>query len=272
MSIPAHDHRFTDSISEIYERDLVPMLFAPYATVVAEQLRARNPTRLLEIAAGTGALTRALAESLPASCTIVATDLNPAMITRASSVGTARAVEWRQADALSLPFEDASFDAVVCQFGVMFFPDKVRGFAEARRVLRPGGVYMFSTWDTLETNEFAHVVTEAVAALFPEDPPRFVGRTPHGYHDCMQVERHLRAAGFDAPLRVETLEVRSRADSPRVPAVAFCQGTPLRNEIEQRDPTRLDEATDAATRALAARFGPHALDGLMRAHLITVER
>ncbi len=272
MSIPAHDHRFTDSISEIYERDLVPMLFAPYATVVAEQLSARNPNRLLEIAAGTGALTRALAESLPASCTIVATDLNPAMITRASSMGTARPVEWQQADALALPFEDQSFDAVVCQFGAMFFPDKVRGFAEARRVLRPGGVYTFSTWDTLETNEFAHVVTEAVGTLFPADPPRFLGRTPHGYHDCTQVERDVRAAGFTGTLRVETLEVRSRADSPRLPAVAFCQGTPLRNEIEQRDPTRLDEATDAAARALAARFGAHALDGLMRAHLITVER
>lgn len=272
MTMPAHDHQFTDSISEVYERHLVPMLFAPYASVVTERLRACAPARLLEVAAGTGALTRALAEKLPASCTIVATDLNPAMIARASQVGTARRVDWRQADALALPFDDDSFDAVVCQFGVMFFPDKVRGFTEARRVLRPGGVFVFSTWDTLETNEFAHVVTEAVAALFPSDPPRFVGRTPHGYHDCAQVERDIRAAGFTAPLRVETLEVRSRADSARIPAVALCQGTPLRNEIVQRDATRLDEATDAATRALAARFGPHALDGLMRAHLITVER
>ncbi len=205
MTIPQQDHRFTDSISEIYERDLVPMLFAPYARVVAERLRERAPTQLLEVAAGTGALTRALDETLPASCTIVATDLNPAMITRANAVGTTRAIEWRQADALALPFDDGSFDAVVCQFGAMFFPDKVRGFAEARRVLRPGGVFMFSTWDTLETNEFAHVVTEAVAGALSVRSPALPGayparlpRLPAGRARCARSRLRRAAACRDA--------------------------------------------------------------------------
>lgn len=138
---------------------------------------------MLEIAAGTGVVTRALASVLPDSVSIVATDLNQPMLDHASAVGTKRAIKWRQADAVQLPFEDRTFDAVVCQFGVMFFPEKSRAYSEARRVLRPGGVFIFNVWDRIEENEFADTVTAALELLFPEDPPRFLARTPHGYHD-----------------------------------------------------------------------------------------
>jgi SAM-dependent methyltransferase len=194
------------------------------------------------------------------------------MLDEAARIGAARPVEWRQADALALPFDDASFDLVVCQFGVMFFPAKARDFAEARRVLRAGGTLLFNTWDRIEDNEFADVVTDAVGELFPGDPPRFLARTPHGYHDVATVARDVAGAGFTATPRIETVTLRSTADSPRVPAIAYCQGTPLRNEIEARDAARLAEATDVATAAVARRFGSGTVDGRIQAHVVAVAR
>ena len=138
------DAVFAGSVPKLYDTYMVPLIFAPYATDLVSRLGSRPLSRVLEIAAGTGVATRAMAAALPESCVIVATDLNQAMLDHARAVGTPRVVEWRQADALRLPFQDATFDAVVCQFGTMFFPDKSRAFAEARRVLRKGGVFIFS--------------------------------------------------------------------------------------------------------------------------------
>jgi SAM-dependent methyltransferase len=216
-------------------------------------------------------VTRKLASALPTGVSIVATDLSQPMLDMASEVGTSRPVQWRQADALQLPFADGEFDAVVCQFGVMFFPDKAKGFAEARRVLKPGGVFLFNVWDRIEENEFANTVTTALESLFPDDPPRFMARTPHGYYQFATIERDLASGGFVAP-SIVTVAARSRATSPRVPAIAYCQGTPLRNEIEARDKSRLAEATDVAEDALARQFGPGPVDGKIQAHIVTVER
>jgi SAM-dependent methyltransferase len=265
------DKVFAGSIPEIYERHLVPLIFEPYAADLAARLRARAVSRVLEVAAGTGVVTRALARELPRGCEIVATDLNQAMLDQAAAIGTARPVEWRQADAMQLPFEDATFDALVCQFGAMFFPDKRKAFAEARRVLKPGGVLLFNAWDRIEDNEFADVVTQALASVFPADPPRFLARTPHGYHDTEAIRRDVAAGGFRTEARIETIAARSRADSPRIPAIAYCQGTPLRNEIEARGPGRLGEATEAAAAQIAKRFGSGAVDGKIQGHVVTVE-
>jgi SAM-dependent methyltransferase len=172
---------------------------------------------------------------------------------------------------MRLPFGDRMFDAVVCQFGVMFLPDKAKAFSEARRVLRPGGVYIFNVWDRIEENEFADTVTTALASVFLKDPPRFMARTPHGYHDPRTIERDLASAGFTAAPRIDTVAARSRAESPRIPAIAYCQGTPLRNEIEARGATRLGEATDITAEAIAKRFGRGAIDGKIRAHVVTIE-
>jgi SAM-dependent methyltransferase len=195
--------------------------------------------------------------------------LNQAMLDQGAAVGTMRPVEWRQADAMRLPFDDRAFDAVVCQFGVMFFPDRSKAISEARRVLKPGGVFIFNVWDRIEENEFADAVTTALETIFPEDPPRFLARTPHGYHDRSIIERDLAQGGFGAPPQIDTVAARSRAPSPRVPAIAYCQGTPLKNEIESRDAARLGEATDIAAEAIAKRFGRGAVDGKIQAHVVT---
>ena len=269
---PASDKVFAGSVPRVYEQYLVPLIFEPYARDRARRLAARPCKRVLEIAAGTGVVTRQLASQLPEDVSIVATDLNRPMLDLAATIATKRAVEWREADAMQLPFEEQSFDAVVCQFGVMFFPDKSKAFSEARRVLKPGGTLLFNVWDRIEDNEFADVVTRALASVFPADPPRFMARTPHGYHDVATVARDLANGGFVATPDVSTVTERSRALSPRIPAIAYCQGTPLRNEIEARDGSRLGDATDAAAEAIAARFGRGAVDGKIQAHVITAVR
>jgi SAM-dependent methyltransferase len=271
MSSSDSDRVFTGSVPKLYETYLVPLIFEPYAAELVNRLGSKSLSRVLEVAAGTGVVTRALASVLPDTVSIVATDLNQAMLDQASVVGTKRAVEWRQADAMQLPFRDGTFDAVVCQFGVMFFPEKSKAFSEARRVLRPGGVLIFNVWDRIEENEFADTVTTALESVFPKDPPRFLARTPHGYHDHRTIERDLGGGGFSGSPRIDTVAARSRAASPRIPAIAYCQGTPLRNEIETRDASRLGEATDIASGAIAKRFGTGAVDGKIQAHVVTIE-
>lgn len=263
----ATDKLFAGSIPEIYDRFLVPLIFEPYAIDLAGRVSALAPRDVLETAAGTGVLTRALASRLAPTTRIVATDLNQPMLDHAARRQRSGAVEWQQADALALPFGDRTFDVVACQFGAMFFPDKVQGYREARRVLRPRGRFLFNVWDRIADNEFADAVTGALAGLFPDDPPRFLARTPHGHHDVDRIRHDLKAAGF-AEVAVDALDARSRAPSARDVAVAYCQGTPLRSEIEARDPARLEEATDRAADAVAARFGSGAVDGRLRAIVV----
>ena len=271
MDKPGFDTVFAGSIPELYDSHLVPLIFEPYAADLASRVAALEPSRVLETAAGTGVVTRAMARALPAHVDLVATDLNQPMLDRAAAVGTQRPAQWQQADATRLPFDDASFDIVVCQFGVMFFPDKARAFSEARRVLRRGGVLLFNVWDRIEENEFAHTVTTALAGLFPADPPLFLARTPYGYFDREAISSDLANAGFSAAPRFETMAARSRAASARVPAIAFCQGTPLRNEIEARSGASLAEATSACAAAIAERFGEGPVDGKIQAHIVIVQ-
>jgi len=268
MASPDIDKVFTGSIPKLYETYLVPLIFEPYAADLVDRLASRSLTRVLEIAAGTGVVTRKLASVLPGNVSIIATDLNQPMLDMASAIGTKRPVELRQADAMQLPFGDGTFDAVVCQFGVMFFPDKAKAFSEARRVLRSGGVFIFNVWDRIKENEFADTVTTALESLFPTDPPRFMARTPHGYYDRPTIERDLASGGFTKSAQIATVAARSRAKSSRVPAVAYCQGTPLRNEIEARSAEKLEAATDHATAAIARRHGNGEVAAKIQAHVI----
>lgn len=268
----ATDKVFSGSIPEMYDCLLVPLIFEFYAQDMAGRIAAAKPQRVLETAAGTGVLTRAMTARLPQGTNIVATDLNQPMLDRAASQQAADpCLTWRQADALALPFPDQAFDVVTCQFGAMFFPDKVQGFREAHRVLKPGGTFCFSVWDKIADNEYADAVTDALAAMFPADPPRFLARTPHGYCNTDLIRSQLAAAGF-ATIACEALDGRSPATSPRHPAIAYCQGTPLRNEIEARDAARLAEATDRAASEVARRFGTGPSEARMRAIIVTASR
>ena len=262
------DKVFAGSIPEFYDTYLVPLIFEAYANDIAERAAALKPRTVLETAAGSGVVARALAPRLAPVAQYTVTDLNQPMLDHAANrQGPDNRITWRQADALDLPFDDDSFDAVVCQFGVMFFPDRVAGYAEAQRVLKPGGSFLFSVWDHIEANEFAHVVTESAASIFPDDPPRFLPRTPHGYHDVEVIRDELGRAGF-SDISVTTLEETSRALSPRHAAVAYSQGTPLRNEIEARDASLLDYVTDRATEAISEQFGSGPVSGKICGHVV----
>jgi ubiquinone/menaquinone biosynthesis C-methylase UbiE len=262
------DKVFAGSIPKFYDTLMVPLIFEAYAANMAELVAALSPRAVLETAAGSGAVTRALAPKLGPDARYVVTDLNQPMLDYAAGrQGADGRIEWRQADALALPFENASFDVVCCQFGAMFFPNRVAGYAEARRVLRAGGRFVFNVWDRIEENAFADDVTNAVASVFPHDPPRFLARTPHGYHDVALIREDLRRAGF-ADIRIETRAEVSRSPSARDAATAYCQGTPLRNEIEARDAGLLQLATDRATQAIASRHGERPVAGKIQAHVI----
>lgn len=272
MNSASGDRVFSGSIPQLYERYMVPLIFDAYAIDLAGRAASLRPSSVLEIAAGTGTVTRHLADQLPANVPIVATDLNQAMIDHAMSIGTSRPVTWRQADAMALPFEDSSFDLVVCQFGCMFLPDKAAGYAQALRVLRPGGTFLFNVWDRIEDNEFADTVTQAMGGLFPNDPPRFLARLPHGYHDRTAIVGDLSRAGFTGSNTIDTVAVQSHAESAHIVALAYVQGTPLRNEIESRDATMLDKATEVAAAALESRYGTGQVTGKIQAHVIAAKR
>lgn len=262
------DAVFAGSIPSLYENYLGPLIFKPYADDVADRLSGLRSGVVLETAAGTGIVTRELVRSLPTGVSVVATDLNQPMLDHAAERISPSRVTWRKADAQALPFPDGTFDAVICQFGVMFFPDKQKAYREARRVLKPDGRFIFNVWDKLEHNEFADLVTTAVSEVFPRDPPLFLARTPHGYHDKEAITTTLRGSGFET-ITSETLTRRSLAPSCRDPAIGFCQGTPLRSEIEARGANRLAEATEAAANLISTRFGSGPVDGMIQAHVIT---
>ena len=209
-----------------------------------------------------------MAPKLSPGASYVVTDLNQPMLDYAAlRQAPDSRIGWRQADAMALPFEDAAFDLVCCQFGAMFFPDRSIAYGEAKRVLKRGGHFLFSVWDRIEENVFADDVTNALADIFPNDPPRFLARTPHGYHDTALIRSELKDAGF-SQVAIETRAEQSRASSPRLPAVAYCQGTPLRNEIEARDAGRLEAATDYAASVIADRHGGGEVAAKIQAHII----
>jgi SAM-dependent methyltransferase len=274
MDSPSSDAAFEGSIPELYERFMVPLVFEPYAEDLARRVAERQPGRVLETAAGTGVVTRLLSGQLP-DADIVATDINPPMLQRAQEIGTSRPVTWQPADATQLPFEDNSFDVVVCQFGVMFFPDKVAAHSEAHRVLKPGGHLIFNTWDRLEDQDFCLTTQQAVCALFPDDPPLFMQRVPHGYFERAKILADVAAGGFTSQPTFDTITEHRQAASARVPAVAFCQGTPWNHELQARaaaSTITLADMTRAAEAAIAQTFGEGLIEGKIQGHVVTVKK
>jgi SAM-dependent methyltransferase len=257
---------FAGSIPAIYDRHLGRLLFQPYAEDLAARLAAGTPARALELAAGTGIVTAEVARALPGT-RIVATDLSPAMLEVAAGRKETSRVEFQAADAQDLPFDDGGFDAVFCQFGVMFLPDKARAYGEMRRVLRPGGTLVFSVWERIEDNPIAATVETALSGCFPTDPPRFLSRIPHGYHDAAAIRDAVSTARFDQ-VDVATVTLPSVSPSPGDVAVGFCQGTPVRHQIVSRG-ADLAAVTATVSAALTDKFGPGEVRADMAALVVT---
>ena len=264
------DVRFSGSVPANYERYMVPLLFRPYADQLAARAASLGPARILETAAGTGVVTQALAAALPGA-EIVATDLNQAMLDVAAERVNSANVTFRQADALELPFDDGSVDLVVCQFGVMFYPDKVRGNAEARRVLRDGGRYLLAIWDRIERNGLSHLAYQAMQRLFPDNPPQFMTRGPFSYHEPEWIERDLVAAGF-SDIRIETVDLVSKSPSAEDGARGLCYGSPMGVELEEYGPGALDRVFEELSRSARQYEGPDGFEAPMRAHIVTAIR
>jgi ubiquinone/menaquinone biosynthesis C-methylase UbiE len=269
--MPNSDANFAGSIPALYDRCLGPLQFEPYAIDLAMRVVGLSPRSVLETAAGTGIVTVELAKRLTPGATITSTDLNQPMLDVAASKIKSPNVIWKQANAVALPFADEEFDAVTCQFGVMFFPDKLKAFQEACRVLKPGGQFIFNVWDRLELNEFSDVAAQAVAAFFPDNPSDFIRRVPFGYFDTDVISATLKKAGFSSA-SYERVAKLTRAPGAYYVALGLCQGTPTRNEIEARDPTALKAITAAVQAALEKRFGTGPVEGKTQAIVFTATR
>jgi ubiquinone/menaquinone biosynthesis C-methylase UbiE len=261
---------YTGSMPAFYEQHMVPLHFGWHGKLLAERLADLTVGQILETAAGTGAVTRALAAVLPETVDITATDLNQPMLDLGTAMPGLGRVRWRQADAQALPFADQTFDAVICQFGVMFFPDRHSAFTEARRVLKPGGHLLFSAWDGLESNSLGHIAHQTVFTLFPMLPQESA-LVPYVYRDPDTIEAELSRAGFD-DIHIETVSGVSHAGSASDAAYAMCQGGVIRGVVETLGSGRLDEATEAVTRAVASRFGDGPIEAPNRALLVTAKR
>lgn len=258
--------RFSGSVPAKYDQLMVPLIFRPYAEESARRAAAMKPGRILETAAGTGAVTQALHEALP-EVDIVATDLNQPMLDMAAERVKSDRVTFAQADAQELPFDDGAFDLVVCQFGSMFFPDKVRGHAEARRVLADGGHYMLAIWDRIDRNHLTNAAQKILIDSFPDDPPMFMTEGPFGYSDTHRIEQDLHDAGFET-VDIETVELRSRSPSAHDAATALCYGTPMGTELDEREPGSLEEVFIRVAQALRAFEGPDGIEAPMAAHIV----
>jgi ubiquinone/menaquinone biosynthesis C-methylase UbiE len=256
-AIPAH-----------YEQYLVPLIFADYALALAKSLVVAEDAHVLETACGTGIVTRHIAEQLGDRARFTATDLNEPMLKEArTTLGDGANVEFQFADAQNLPFDADAFDAVLSQFGVMFFPDRMQGYREAVRVLKPGGQFLFNVWDGLENNLFVQTIAQAVGSLYPDDPPKFY-ETPYGYHDLELIVRELQQAGF-AHVDISVIPLMSEAPTPRHVALGYVAGTPLANTIAERQTHTLEEVIDCAEKAVQEKFGSGPCSARMQAFQIT---
>jgi ubiquinone/menaquinone biosynthesis C-methylase UbiE len=268
---PRQHATFNGAIPETYDRLLGPLLFEPFAIDLARRVGSLKPQNVLEVAAGTGIVTREMLKTLPRNSRLNVTDLNDPMVDYARrQVGEDARVSWRQADAMELPFDDGEFDAVVCQFGIMFFPDKARGMREIHRVLAAGGNLLLSVWDSLDRNPPGAIIHTALAEIFPEEPPDFY-TVPFSMCDVNALRALAAAAGF-RNVKIETLTLEGRSPSAGVAATGLVGGNPVINAIRERAPELVSTVEARTAERLAARFGTGELKVPLRAHVLTASK
>ena len=263
--------QFVGSIPEKYDEHLGPLFFEYYAADLARRVAAASPDRVLETACGTAISTEFLRRALPREVEIVATDLNEPMLEFAREKrGTLANVRFEQADALDLPFDDETFDAVVCQFGLMFYPDKAAGIAEAARVLKPGGLFAFNVWDSLERNPIARVAHDTIGGFFESDPPVFF-LTPFGYHAIDPIKTLLQVAGF-AALEIAVVPTTVAPPSAGQLAIGFVEGAPIVQDILERATAPPETIIEAVAEAFREAFGDAPLRTPLQAIVVTARR
>lgn len=259
-----HDTAFIGPIPETYDRYMGPIFMQPYAADLVERLPSFVVARVLELACGTGIVTRQLRDALPKSTSLVATDLNVPMIDHARrKFSPEEAVEWKQADATALPFPDCSFDAVVCQFGIMFFPDKRAAVREVHRVLAPRGTFMFNVWDAMERNELTLMAHETIRTFFRDNPPDFY-QIPFGFHDPDAIRTLLDACGFQE-VRLTVVPKACMSQSAEDAATGLVKGTPIIGQILERNPLAVTPIVEAVAAAIRSRCGDRPVQSTMQA-------
>jgi len=259
--------KFSGSIPAAYDRYLGPVLFQPYAEDLATRLAANKTGSVLELACGTGILTRVLRTHLPSKVKLIATDLNEPMFRQAAAkFGKRERVQWLEADACDLPFADRNFNAVVCQFGIMFVSNRALAAREAYRVLKRGGLFLFNVWDAMRHNKLGELAHRTITSFFENDPPTFY-KVPFSYHNRAEIRRILRQAGF-REIKTEVIAKIGEANRAEDVARGLIEGNPVAVTIAKRDPSLLPIITGAVAAAIARRFGERDIRAPMRAIVV----
>lgn len=261
---------FTGSVPENYDRYLVPYIFEPYAKDLLARTDHAGVSHVLETACGTGSVTALLRNTLPPEVRLVATDLNGDMITIGKKILADKGIEWMVADAQALPFENDSFDLLVCQFGLMFIPDKATALKEAYRVVRLGGRIVFNTWDKLENNPAFYVADQVVKKYFPKEPPSFF-HIPFSMYDEKELQSLFEKAGF-RDIRIELVKKEGTSPSSAATATGMLEGTPMYPTIQQRGPELLPRIKKDLEEQLASRFGDAPMISSLQAWVVTAEK
>ncbi|MBS1902236.1 MAG: class I SAM-dependent methyltransferase [Bacteroidetes bacterium] len=261
---------FSGGIPDTYDRYLGPIFFDCYADDLVERLRPLAPKSILELACGTGRVTRQLHAAFGGTASITATDLSPDMLRTAQRLTAADGIQWEAVDAVSLPYADNSFDAVVCQFGIMFVPDKPKAYREAMRVLKPGGTMIVNTWDAIEYNPIIDIADKRLTKFFGPDGPKFYS-IPFGYYDESVIRDHLMQAGI-GDAKIETVSLEGNSPSAADAAKGLTQGTPVVMELQSHGADALEVISKQLAEDIVAAFGPGAFTDPLRAKVITARK